>query len=73
MIFSSKERLDQSQNWNADRYTNNEYLHPEYYLCQALPYNPIDCKHFSKEMEKLGHQVVEEQEGFSILRLNLAE
>jgi len=70
-VFPGSEPLDQTYNWNADRMRNREYETPEYFLCQRLPYSgPVDCQDVARQMSALGHEVVEREPEYVIMKLN---
>lgn len=71
LTFPGTERLDQTNNWNADRNRNPDYETPEYYLCEKLPYSGnLDCGDVAQQMEALGHTVVDRAPGYVVLKLN---
>ncbi len=71
LVFPPDEKLDQTYNWNADRFTNAEYMKPEYYLCQTVPYRKdVNCESIAREMESLGHRLTDLGATFAILKLN---
>jgi hypothetical protein len=71
LTFPGTERLDQTNNWNADRNRNPDYETPEYYLCEKLPYSGnLDCSDVGRQMEALGHTVVDRGSGYVVLKLN---
>lgn len=71
LLFSPGDDLDQTYNWNKDRFTNAEYKRPEYYLCQAVPYRrDVKCDEVAREMEKRGHLPVSTGATFAIIQLD---
>lgn len=71
MTFPGNVRLDQTNNWNADRDKNLDYETPEYYLCEVMPYSgPLKCEDVAKQMEALGHAVAERGPSWVIMKLN---
>ncbi|GEO42980.1 hypothetical protein SAE02_71280 [Skermanella aerolata] len=72
LLFGPNEKLDQTYNWNADRFVNLDYRRPQYYLCQRLPYRQdVDCDKIAEQMAALGHKIDERGAGWSIVKLNM--
>ena len=70
-VFPGDKKLDQTYNWNGDRNKNVDYETPEYYLCQKLPYyRQVDCEGIANQMVGLGHQVIERNQDYIIMKLN---